>query len=1050
MRTGFSKLLSLLLSMMVLHLHAQDPQVPAPLLPTNQLPNLQNRINQLQNQGGVPPDQIESYIQGITGGRPPGPGTLSPTAESGFPEPGAPSEQADVELEGTEDVLEEDAGFGDRPTENQTINLNPDLSTNVYGHHLFEPGKEIQFTTDGAIAPPNSYIIGPGDIFAITIYGPSEIFETLTVKDDGAVQRQYIGKIYVAGRTLGESRELIERAYRTVVPPKSTIEIRLTGDRRSISVNIVGEVRQPGNYRIDAAVPAFNALFAAGGVNKVGSVRNIQIRRDGKVVQTLDLYRYLIEGQEDPIFLQNNDIVYVPIQNKTVEISGAVRRPMAYELMPSENLKRLIDFAGGLNFDAKTTRAQVARLEDEREVLVDFNLQNILDAPKKDYVLGSGDRVIIEGINLGAYNVVQVFGDVEYPGTYQLENNDRVVDLIERAGGLGIDAYLRRAYVVRIVPGTSEILYIPVDLSRIYLPGAPAPDTSDIDNIELQYFDALLIFSQSELRDQRFIEVEGEVRNPGVFPSFPTMTVKDLLYLVNGPKKDADLQNLELSIVTRAENYYIPTDEEDDSGQLRPGDFMNGPVPGEGAEQGEGEAGVEEGADAEGGEVMGQEVVRRVQVKGNWEDDPTLDTMLVYNFDRLRVYSKYDFLNIQYIEIAGAVRRPGLYQLQRGITLKDLLYQAGGLTDSADVNEIELYQDIDLEERGNFNTRTPRKEIIRIRIEGEDWQESEVADTVLLDDFYRVVIRSESDFFQQGLVKVKGLVNAPGEYDVSPNMTLRDVLYQAEGLKMQADFQRVELSRVIETLSETGEVIPVPIVVSSIEVSQNWQEDEALDNIKINAFDQVIVRRNPNFDLQQSVFVEGEILVEGEYHKTRRNEPLSSFISRAGGVTDLAYLEGAFIERPEIGQISIKLERALNRPGSKWDIPMLEGDTLVIPPRTDIVTVEGNVLRSDINVLYEPSRRKMKYYVNLAGGFDRRTKKNHCTVTYADGSVHGVRHFLFFRRYPKVEQGSVINVPEKPERKGVFGGDGVNINLQNVLQQATAVLTFIVLLERTI
>lgn len=1049
MQTGFSTLLGILLSILVLQLPAQTPNVPSPLLPTTQLPNLQNRIDQLQNQGGVPADQIDSYIQGLGAGRPGSPGSLSPDGESGFPDPTTPAD-TDLELEGTEEVLEEETGFGDKPTENNTVNLNPDLVTNVFGHHLFLDDAESAFTTEGAVVPPDEYVIGPGDIFAVTVYGRSELFESLTVSKDGSIIRPYIGKIYVGGRTYAESRDLIERAYRRVVSSQASIEVRLTGDRRSISVNIVGEVRKPGSYRIDAAVPAFNALFAAGGVNEVGSVRNIQIRRNGQVVQTIDLYQYLIDGSQEPIFLQNNDFIYVPIQYKIVEISGSVRKPMAYELLPGENLKSLIYFAGGLNFDAKQSRAQVARLENEREVLVDFNLADILSTQNKDYRLGSGDKVIIEGINLGAYNIVQIFGDVEYPGTYQLDSYDKVTDLIGKAGGLGIDAYLKRAYVVRIVPGTSEILYIPIDLSEIYLPGSPQPDTANLGNIELQYFDALLVFSQEELRDQRYIEVAGEVRKPGVLPSFPTMTVKDLLYLVGGPKQDADLQNLELSIVTEAENFYIPDDDDDEGGgRMRPGEFAGGPISMDG-EPVEGDPlSATEGAEYGEGD-QGKEVVRRVQVTGNWEDDPTLDTMLVYNFDRLRVYSKYDFLNIHYISIDGSVKLPGQYQLQRGMSLKDILYQAGGLTDSADVNEIELYQDIDLVERGNFNTRTDRKEIIRVQIEGDDWQESLVADTIMLDDYYRIVVRSESDFFQQGFVQVKGFVNAPGEYPVSPQMTLRDVLYQAEGLLMQADFQRVELSRVVEEVSETGEIIPVPIIVSSIEVDQNWQEDPTLDQILINPYDQVIVRRNPNFELQESVYVLGEILVDGEYHKTSRNEPLSSFVSRAGGVTNLAYLEGAYIQRPNIGQISIKLERALNRPDSKWDIPLLKGDTLMIPPRTDIVTIEGNVLRPGVNVLFEPSKRKLKYYVNLAGGFDRRTKRGQCTVTHADGSVHGVRHFLFIRRYPKIEQGSIVNVPAKPPKSEMELADRFNINFQSILSQATAVLSFILLVERTL
>ncbi|MEM9984249.1 MAG: SLBB domain-containing protein, partial [Bacteroidota bacterium] len=429
-----------------LAVRAQTPdQTPAPLLPTNQLPNLQTRINQLQQGGGIPPDQIDSYIQGIQGARPGTVIPIEPNAQSGFPTPGVPgsetSEVPRVEVLGTEDVLEDDQGFDDRPLEVPTVLLNPDIQTKIFGHHLFDLDSDYDFSKEAGSLPPDEYIIGPGDIIAITVYGSSELFESLTVGDDGSVVRPYIGKVYVGGKSYGEARKVLSSAYRSIVSSQASIEVRLTGDRRTINVNIIGEVRKPGGYQINAGMPAFNALFAAGGINEVGSVRNIQIRRNGKIVQTVDLYRYLIEGEEEPVLLQNNDFIYVPIQYKTAEISGGIRRPMAYELLPGENLKSLIFFAGGLNFNAKQSKAQIARLEQEREVLIDFNLEEVLKNSDKDYAVGSGDRIIIERINLGAYNVVQVFGDVEYPGTYQLNPADKVLNLINRAGGLGISAW---------------------------------------------------------------------------------------------------------------------------------------------------------------------------------------------------------------------------------------------------------------------------------------------------------------------------------------------------------------------------------------------------------------------------------------------------------------------------------------------------------------------------------------------------------------------------------------------------------------------------------
>lgn len=1044
----------------------QDPadggskqNIPSSLLPGGQLPNFQQRMQQIPipQSGGTGSDPAMDPFSGV---RPGNTQPLRPNAGSQFPEPDRPgldgqSQNPDIEIEGDEEVLpEEQAGYEDKPKDINEVNLNPDIEENVFGHHLFE-GEGSEFMVEEGLTPPDEYVIGPGDAFAVTVYGPSELFETLTVAEDGSVLRQYIGKVYLGGMTLGQAREILTQRYRSIVSNRATIEIRLTGDRRSINVNIVGEVRRPGSYRINSAVPAFNALFQAGGINQIGTVRNIQIERNGKIIQTLDLYAYLIEGKNEPIYLQNNDFIHVPVQNKVVDLSGAVKRPMAYELMPGENLKALLYYAGGLKFDAMMARAQVARLENGREVLIDFSLEDILANDRKDYNLGSGDRVIVQNVNMGAYNIVQIYGDVEYPGTYQLQPGERISDIIERAGGLGIDAYLKRAYVVRVVPGANEVLYVPLDLTGLYDIEGELANADDVNNIDLQYFDAIQIFSQTDLRDERYIEVEGEVRSPGNFQTFPSMTVKDLLYMVGGPREDADLNNLELSIITKAENYYIPRDD-DRQGEEAMDDGEDGPAAEQAAEQAvegaaEGEAAADQ-APPESSEDSGYnpEVVRRISVSDNWEEDPTLDTMLVYGFDRLKVYSKYDFLNIRYLEVDGSVRQPGYYQLQRGMTLKDVFYLSGGLTDSADINEIELYRDIPLQERGNYNTRSEKQELIRIQIEGKDWQSSEVADSIMMDEYYKVVIRSGKDFFEPGFVEVKGLVNSPGQYKMAPNMTVKDLIYMADGFKVEADFERVELSRVVEVLSGTGEVVPVPIVISTIRVDQNWQEDSTLDRIKVNAFDQMIVRKNPDFDLQESVFVQGEVLVNGEYHKAKRNEPLSSFVARAGGITELAYLEGASIKRPNVGTIAIKLQKALRRPKSKYNIPLLEGDTLYIPPRVDVVTIKGNVLRPDVKVLFEKRKRKFKYYVNQAGGFARRTKKRHSTVTYADGTVRSVKGFLFFHKYPKIEQGAVIEVAAKPPKSEGNFFDSLKINVQETLAGATSILTFLFLLDRTI
>ena len=301
----------------------------------------------------------------------------------------------DPETEEEENDEDEEDKDDEEENEDDKALTNEGPGSRVFGHHIYQKGNAEFDKAVGQTSPPDDYIVGPGDVFTINVFGPSDLTESLTVAPDGTLSRKYMGKIAVAGLTFGRVRQLLEQRYRGIVSSRSTIEIGLDSNRRSISVNIVGEVRLPGAYRINASTPAFNALFEAGGVNEIGSVRNILIKRGGKTIEEFDLYDYLIYGNDSPIYLKDNDFIYVPVQGKIVDIVGPVNRSAEYELKPDENLKQLLDFAGGLQYDAMRSVAQIARLEDERELLIDFDLGEILANESKDYDLLNRDRVII-------------------------------------------------------------------------------------------------------------------------------------------------------------------------------------------------------------------------------------------------------------------------------------------------------------------------------------------------------------------------------------------------------------------------------------------------------------------------------------------------------------------------------------------------------------------------------------------------------------------------------------------------------------------------------
>ncbi|MEM6802081.1 MAG: SLBB domain-containing protein [Bacteroidota bacterium] len=885
-------------------------------------------------------------------------------------------------------------------------------------------GQEVFLDTTGAFiraipnTPPDSYQIGRGDVFNVTIWGCSELSESLVVADDGSISRPYLGKVYLEGLPYAQAIRILEGRYRRHFAACSQIEIFMGRSKRTISVNIVGEVKRPGAYKINAASPAFNALFEAGGITEKGSVRNISIKRDGKIVQVLDIYEYLIGGEDRPIFLQNNDFIFVPVQDKIVKIQGAVQREAIYELREDEHLKSLVFFSGGLNFFARTDKARIDRFELGQRSTFTIDLSQYIGENMPDYNLVEGDEIWIGSQNLQLKKYVRVVGSVQFPNIYQFEDGDRISDLVTRAGGLSEDAMLGQAYILRKEIGSFNLTYIPVDL-------AGGVGKNPITDVPLRNRDVLYIFSNIRMAEEKLISINGEVRSPGIFGNSRDLNLKTLLFLANGPSNVANYQYIELMLLPRLNKMSSKQIER----------FLS------------------DNPDPSVQKYREQVLFsRRIAISENWQNDLSLDSVLLFPFNQVHIYSKYKFIQREQVKIEGVVSLPGNYPLEEGMNLKDLIYQAQGILGGYDKIEVELHRKIKISEKGNFGTKEIDNEILRFSVD-RDWEQQEGLDQISLAGIERVILIPDEAFEEKTYIDIKGRVNKPGVYQLEPNMTLKDLLYQAEGPRIDADLDNIELTRIIE-IRENGKIIPTPVVVDRISIDQDWQADKSLDEISINAFDQIFIRKNPDFELQESVFLVGEFIVPGEYNKIRKNERMSSLVKRANGLTELADLEGAQIFRQGFsGPISLKLKKALSNPGGKFDIALLEGDSLYIPPLQNTVTIRGNVLRNGVTVIYEKGKSNYKYYVRkYAGGFARRTLKRENTITYADGSVRGPRRFFWKKFYPKVEQGSVINVAKKPEKKKKEK-DGENrprINTQELIASLTAILTFAILLRNSL
>ena len=637
---------------------------------------------------------------------------------------------------------------------------------------------------------------------------------------DGAIFPAGLGKITVQGLTFETAQSLIYSRFSSRVPAGTNIQVTL-GQPRTINVNVVGEVVDPGPKILSAFSNAYNAIGLAGGVSEYGNLREIQVKRGGKVIEVLDVYKYLNNGDVGKrIYLQNNDFVIVTFSEKKVFATGQFKRPMFYQLKKEEGVKALIKYSGGFNSDAFTSGVKVIRTANEKQELLDVNATAIIKLADQDFALLDGDIVKADLINPGIVNKVELAGAVAYPGNYEIRNNDKLFDVINRAGGITKNTYLPRAYIFR---GAGDSTNIKSDKLEINLSDFNKDNSSSINNVLLLPNDVIQLFSNSEFGEQQFVSIYGEVRKE------------------------------------------------------------------------------------------------------------------------------------------GKVRKYG------GMTLQDLIYLSGGL-------------------------------------------------------------------------------------------------------KQSAEFGRLEIASIVDIDSARKGMIPTRTVIKTYSVQPNLELDSVAARIILKPYDQIQVRKNPTFELQQNVQLYGQVKYQGNYPRLDKYERLSSYIERAGGITDNANIAGALLYRrksdflrekidknkfkPDSNTVkvstdnilqnldepvSIDLYKAMKDKNFVYDIVLQENDVIYVPEVNPFVTVKGRV-QSPLKITFDKGHSNLAYYIDKAGGFGIRPWRKRVFVTYANGRSKRTKNFFFAHFYPKVEEGCTITVPERPEGKDIS-----NSFVQAITTAVPLVLTYFLL-----
>ena len=561
------------------------------------------------------------------------------------------------------DVADDKRGEQSRKQEKiENKKVKDTLNSLVFGSELFD-NPDLNFEPNLKLATPVNYVLGPGDELQISVYGVQEYNATVLVTMEGRVNIQYIGQISVAGMTIEAATQKIKGAiskvYSTVASGQSQVGISLSRIR-TIKVTIIGS-RQPGNYSISSLATVYNALFLGGGPGKNGSYRNIELLRNNKVYREIDIYNFLVNGdQSDNVGLKDNDVIRIPAYSQRVTLEGQVKRPGIFEMKKGETFKDLLSFASGFNEFAYTASVNVLQ-----KTAKEFKVKDIPSSEYGSYKPLAGDVFRISKILNRFENRIKIEGAVFRPNIYSFYEGMRVSELIAQADGLKEDAYKNRATIVRTKADlTTEVTN--VNLNKA-LSGDKGAD------ILLQKEDIVTVYSILDFKEDYKITIDGEIKKPGVYEFYESLTLNDLLVQAGGLTGSAS-KRVEIARM-------IKSDAIDDASPKRVQLFNL--------------------------EILAD---NNEQIKNF-----TLEPFDVVNIRRMAVYEKPEMVNV-----IGAVNYAGKYVLaNKKERIYDVIQRAGGLTSIANIDGVKIKRPIQgkqIEELENVNLNLGKKDSVQNKL----------------------------------------------------------------------------------------------------------------------------------------------------------------------------------------------------------------------------------------------------------------------------------------------------------------------------------------------
>ena len=724
----------------------------------------------------------------------------------------------------------------------ENIEIFRENDSDVFGYNVFTGTSFLSFQSNLNLPTPSDYILGAGDKMFIDVYGESESYFQAEISPEGYAILENIGPVNLNGLSLEKAKLRLTNKFKKVYPGiqsrKTFLNISV-GIPRAIRINIAGEVNLPGTYNFSAFNTLYNALYVAGGITENATLRDIKLFRNNKLISTVDVYKFLTEGDgSSNVRLENNDLILVNTYSNRISIDGAVKSPGKFEMKDKETLLDLLNYAGGLSENAFKKSIKLTRIIDGQLKVVDINSDQFDFFKPMD-----GDKYMIEKIIEKYNNRVMVNGAVFRPGTFSLTEEMTVKNLIDKAEGLKSDVFFDKAYVTR----TNE----DYSTSTIAL---NLKDELKNPNFIFQEEDVLNILSINDLSEENYIEISGQVNNPGIFPFSKNITLSDLILLAGGFKENATSNRIEI-------NRRLTSNELNENNIS---------------------------------EILTFDLDKNL----------TNNSIIIKPFDQIIVRKNPNFYTQQYARVEGEVMYPGKYAISsKNERISDLINRSGGFKNMAYLKGATL---------------------------------------IRLTEFAEL----QSDLNK----KIKSLND------------LKNKVSNKEGTLTESELLLIE------------------------------RIDEDLKNIDTN--------KNEN-----------QIL--SSYAKSERINEILKKNSVDGDIP---------ISKSEA--IGIDLMSIVNFPGSKSDLLLKEGDVIIVPKKLETVRLRGELLYP--TTVRFVSNKSLKYYINSSGGFDNKAKRSGTYIVYANGDVARTKKFLFFNIYPKAEPGSEVIVPKKSIKNPIAANQLLN------------------------